>query len=126
MLERVAADPASILGDDWSLSAADREQLADRRRHGVIRQQMEEAFRNGVSGLVDDVLAMIRPWGFEVGEITVPTRIMYGLTDVLVPRQHGEWLAAHVPNAEVVVDESGHLDAPDQVVERYSWLLQPA
>jgi pimeloyl-ACP methyl ester carboxylesterase len=35
----------------------------------------------------------------------VPTRLIYGVTDVLVPPQHGEWLARDVPGAEAVIEE---------------------
>src|SRR6266567_3362826 len=85
-----------------------------------------EAFRQGVWGYVDDIFCLIQPWGFEVTEIRIPTRILYGLTDVLVPRQHGEWLAQNVPNAEVVIDEQGgHFADPNLVTERFGWLVQP-
>ena len=126
MLERVAADPAKTLGDDWQLSEADRAELARPERHEVMRQMVNEAFRRGIWGYVDDTLCLVRPWGFDVAEISVPTRVVYGLTDVLVPRQHGEWLARNVANAEVVVDEhGGHMADPDQVTESYAWLVQP-
>ena len=125
-LERIAADPAKLLGDDWHLSEADRAELARTERHEVIRQGFNEAFRRGVWGWVDDDLCLTRPWGFDVAEIRVPTRVVYGLTDVLVPRGHGEWLARNVPNAEVVVEEhAGHLPDPNLVTERYGWLVQP-
>jgi pimeloyl-ACP methyl ester carboxylesterase len=73
------------------------------------------------------MLCTTKPWGFDVGEIRVPTRIKYGLTDVLVPRQHGEWLARNVPGAEVVIDEEGgHIADSAQVSEHYRWLVAPA
>jgi pimeloyl-ACP methyl ester carboxylesterase len=125
MLKRVAADPAKLLGDDWGLSEADRAELARPERHDVIRQDVSEAFRTGVWGWADDDLCFIAPWGFDVAEIRVPTRVIYGLTDVLVPAQHGEWLARHVPNAEVVAEEAlGHLQHPDLVTERFEWLVR--
>lgn len=124
MLDRVAADPANVLGDDWQLSEADRAQLADSRRHEVLRQMINESFRNGVWGLVDDMLCITKPWGFDIAEISVPARIMYGLTDVLVPRQHGDWLARNVPDAEAVIAEGGgHLSDAAQVTGRYRWLV---
>jgi pimeloyl-ACP methyl ester carboxylesterase len=126
MLERVAADPSKLMGDDWQLSEADRAELARTERHDVIRQTVNEAYRRGVWGWVDDDLCLTRPWGFDVAEIRVPTRVIYGLTDVLVPWRQGEWLARNVPNAEVVVEEHrGHLPDPDLVAERYGWLVQP-
>jgi pimeloyl-ACP methyl ester carboxylesterase len=126
VLERVAADPAQLLGDEWGLSEADRAELARPERGDVIRQDMAEAFRRGVWGWVDDDLCFAKGWGFDVGEIRVPTRIIYGLTDVLVPPRHGEWLARNVPNAEVAAEESlGHLPHPDLVTERVGWLVRP-
>ena len=126
MLERVAADPSTVLGEEWQLSEADRAQLANSERHKVVRQMISEAFRNGVWGIVDDMLCITKPWGFDVAEIGVPTRIMYGLTDVLVPRQHGEWLAGNVPNATAVIDEeAGHVADSARVTGHYRWLVEP-
>jgi pimeloyl-ACP methyl ester carboxylesterase len=100
--------------------------MANPERQEMVRRMLNEAFRQGVWGYVDDALCLIQPWGFDVAEIRVPTRIDYGLTDVLVPHQHGEWLAHNVPNAEVVIDEQGgHFSAPDVVAERFGWLVQP-
>jgi pimeloyl-ACP methyl ester carboxylesterase len=123
-LERVAADPAKILGDDWGLSEADRAALARPEFHAIIREDLTEAVRPGVWGWCDDTLAILEPWGFDVSEIGVPTRIIYGPTDVLVPVQHGEWLASNVPGAEVVVEEElGHMGDPDLLLERIGWLV---
>ncbi len=48
------------------------------------------------------------------------------VTDVLTPPQHGEWLAHHVPRADVVIDEQGgHFPDPNLVTERLTWLVQP-
>jgi pimeloyl-ACP methyl ester carboxylesterase len=123
-LERVANDPSDP--GEVELSEADRAVLARPERHEAIRQMLNEAFRQGVWGYVDDIFCLIHPWGFDVTEIRVPTRIDYGLTDVLVPPQHGEWLAHNVPKAEVVIDEQGgHFSAPNLVTERIGWLVQP-
>ncbi|HWQ02006.1 MAG TPA: alpha/beta hydrolase, partial [Gaiellaceae bacterium] len=109
----------------WGLSESDRRELARTERHGVIREQFTEAFRTGVWGWVDDDLCMLKPWGFDVGEIRVPTRVVYGSTDVLVPARHGEWLARHVPRAEVVVeDDLGHLADPDSIRREIEWLVR--
>ena len=127
MLKRVADDSSKLVSEsEVEFSEADRAVMARRERHEMIRRMLTEAFRSGVWGYVDDTLCLIQPWGFDVTEIRVPTRVLYGLTDVLVPRQHGEWLGQNVPNAEVVIDEQGgHFADPNLVAERFGWLVQP-
>jgi pimeloyl-ACP methyl ester carboxylesterase len=62
------------------------------------------------AGVLDDGQAAVRPWGFDVGAITVPVLIYQGRQDAMVPFAHGEWLAAHVPGAEVhLTEDDGHL-----------------
>ena len=126
-LARVAVDPSKVIGDEFELPESDRAELARPERHDVIRQSVSESIGKGVWGWVDDDLAFIRPWGFDVSEIRVPTRVIYGTTDVLVPRGHGEWLAQNVPGAEVVIEDShGHIPDPESILEMYRWLARPS
>jgi pimeloyl-ACP methyl ester carboxylesterase len=125
MVEQVTTDPSTFLAD-WQLSESDRAKVAARESAEVTRQTIAKAFRNGVCGYVDDTLCLVRPWGFDPSEIRIPTRIIYGLRDVLSPRQHGDWLAANVPGAEAVVSEkAGHFSDPEEVADRYRWLVKP-
>ena len=57
----------------------------------------QEALRVGADGNIDDKLAFVKPWGFEVGEVAVPTHLWHGTEDSVVPVMHGEWLAARIP-----------------------------
>ena len=126
-LERIARDPSKVLSDDWELAEADRAVLADPRMQTVMGEMMREAYRNGVWGWVDDDLAFLQPWGFALSEIRVPVEVCYGAKDVLVPAAHGEWLARHVPNAEVtVVDEAGHLADPETTLRLLQTLADAA
>jgi pimeloyl-ACP methyl ester carboxylesterase len=121
---RVAVDPSSVL-DEFDLSESDRAQLARPEIMQIIRESTAEHSVNGVYGWADDDLAFTRPWGFDVSEITVPVLIRYGITDVLVPRVHGDWLAAHVPGCIVKIDDdAGHLgrDPVEEISEEMRWL----
>lgn len=70
----------------------------------------EHSLRQGIVGWRDDDLSVDRPWGFAVEEIVVPTRIWHGREDRTVPVAHGEWLAAHVPDARAhLLEHEGHL-----------------
>ena len=122
--ERVADDPSTFL-DDFELSEADRAQLERPELKQVIREATFEQAVNGVGGWVDDDLCFLQPWGFEVGSITVPVLIRYGLTDVLVPPQHGEWLSANVPGCIVEIETSaGHLgeNPEEEIASNVRWL----
>jgi len=64
----------------------------------------------GVTGVRDDGLAAVSPWGFDLSAITVPVAIWQGRQDAMVPFAHGEWLAAHVPAARAhLLEDEGHL-----------------
>lgn len=122
-LDRLDADPVSLLSE-FDLSDADRAVLA----RDEVRQSMQLSFREamaqGIAGWADDDLAMVRPWGFDLTEIRVPVQVRYGATDVLVPAAHGAWLAAHIPDASVIVDDtSGHMSTPDERLERIQAFL---
>jgi pimeloyl-ACP methyl ester carboxylesterase len=124
MRERVAADPADVLGD-FDLSESDRQQLERPEVQQVISESVLEQAVNGVWGWVDDDFAFARPWGFDVTEIDVPVLVRFGSTDVLVPPAHGEWLAANVPGCHVKVDEvAGHMgqDPEREIAETMRWL----
>jgi pimeloyl-ACP methyl ester carboxylesterase len=123
VLTRVDDDPSKALAD-FNLSSSDLAVLANPVVQKSLRKSTHEAFANGVWGWVDDDLAFAKPWGFDVAELTVPVEIRYGATDVLVPAGHGEWLAAHIPHADVVVDtEGGHLSTPDEHLDRLRELV---
>jgi pimeloyl-ACP methyl ester carboxylesterase len=113
LMERFAKDPANPLGD-FALGEADRALLAREDIQEFLGDQMRQAFKPGVGGWVDDDLAFLAPWGFDLAEITVPVTVRYGSKDVLVPAGHGRWLGEHVPGARVVVnDDAGHLSSPE-------------
>ena len=120
ILDRLAHDPTAALAG-IELSAADRAVLADPAVRESFGRSTREMFAQGAAGWIDDDLAFITPWGFDVEELQLPVEIRYGATDVLVPPSHGEWLAAHIKHATVVVDErGGHLSTPDQRLDRLS------
>jgi pimeloyl-ACP methyl ester carboxylesterase len=83
-----------------------------------------EGLAPGSEGWWEDGEAQAGPWGFEVGDISVPVMVMHGRQDKFVPVGHGEWLAAHIPGAEVrILDHDGHLTLLEQrIPEVHAWL----
>jgi pimeloyl-ACP methyl ester carboxylesterase len=106
--ERVAVDPSTFL-QDFDLGESDRAQLTRPEMKQIIGESTFEWAVNGVGGWVDDDLAFVRPWGFDLDAISMPVLIRYGISDVLVPPAHGEWLAANVPGCIVKIDGAGHM-----------------
>jgi pimeloyl-ACP methyl ester carboxylesterase len=75
-----------------------------------LHSSMVEGLAPGVDGWVDDDLAFLAPWGFDVGALRVPTLIWQGEQDLMVPGDHGRWLREHVAGAEgEVLSGEGHL-----------------
>jgi pimeloyl-ACP methyl ester carboxylesterase len=64
----------------------------------------------GADGYLDDILAFVRPWGFDFTDITIPVLLVHGRKDTNVPVAHGEWLAARIPGVETrYFDDEAHL-----------------
>jgi pimeloyl-ACP methyl ester carboxylesterase len=120
MLERLKAGDPDIFGSDYDMAEADRQQML--RHQARMAAQVLEALKHGVDGWVDDDLAFVKPWGFDVADIAVPVRLVYGRADTLVPAAHGDWLAAHVPGAVAEVSEVGHMGSDEDVERLHGWL----
>ena len=79
---------------------------------------LRDGLRTGIDGWLDDDLAFIKPWGFDLDEISRPVTIWQGSADLMVPFSHGHWLAEHVPGARAHLNEGdGHLSVGIGAVE---------
>ncbi len=94
----------------------------ERARHW--KRTSDRSIVQGIAGWRDDDLAFVKPWGFELDEIRVPTLLWQGVQDKMVPVAHGRWLAERIPGVEAhISEEDGHLSiAAGRLGEIYSWL----
>jgi pimeloyl-ACP methyl ester carboxylesterase len=85
---------------------------------------MVHALVDTADGWIDDNLAFVEPWGFELSAIARPVLVVQGGDDLMVPRQHGEWLAANVPGCESRIEDAhGHLTLVEHLIpEVHTWL----
>jgi pimeloyl-ACP methyl ester carboxylesterase len=124
--QRALGDPSEMLAE-FKLPPSDRAVLAREDLLQVRRETTLESSRKGVGGWVDDDLSFTKPWGFDPESIRIPTLVWYGTSDVMVPPNHGQWLARAIPGAAVRLNELGHMGDPDaDLVERLAWLCGAA
>jgi pimeloyl-ACP methyl ester carboxylesterase len=81
----------------------------------------------GPDGLVDDDVAFVSPWGFEVTEIAAPVLIVQGGEDRVVPPAHADWLMRYCPSSELWLrPRDGHVSVLDACPVAMDWLLARA
>ena len=83
-----------------------------------VARGFHEALATGVDGWLDDDLAFVRPWGFDLAEVMTPTMLWQGELDLMVPFAHGRWLAGALPHAIThLVDGEGHLSIAQGAID---------
>ncbi|MER7440897.1 alpha/beta fold hydrolase [Micromonospora avicenniae] len=93
----------------------------------LLTDMYAEALRHGPEGWIDDVLAVHRSWGFDLGSIRLPVRLWHGEQDQFSPVSHSRWLAARIPTAEVQVQPgAAHFGAVEILPQTLAWLTTPA
>lgn len=71
---------------------------------------MQEAYRQGVTGVYCDLRLICRDWGLDLSAIRVPVFLWQGMVDDLVPLSTGQALAKLIPGCEAhFIPDAGHL-----------------
>jgi pimeloyl-ACP methyl ester carboxylesterase len=119
------SDPSSMLDFlDPHLPEADRRVVADFGIKSMLVSNFTEAFRSSAAGWVDDTLAFIAPWGFDLGRIEVPVLLWHGSDDVFSPVGHSRWLAQTIRHAALVVSRgAAHFDAVRVLPQVLTWMV---
>ena len=68
----------------------------------------------GLDGLIDDDVAFVAPWGFDVTQIEAPVLLVQAGEDRSVPTAHADWLLRHCPRSELWLrPRDGHVSILD-------------
>lgn len=110
----VNADVSTMLGGlSKSFPEADQNAMHENEAMALnLVHSMQEGLRNNCDGWVDDNMAMLAPWGFDLDEIQVPIFLYQGGIDNTVPSAHGEWLSNHLPQEKLkrhLYKDRGHI-----------------
>jgi pimeloyl-ACP methyl ester carboxylesterase len=118
------ANPASMMAFlDPQLSAADRRVVSDFGIKTMLESNFVEAFRESAAGWIDDTLAFITPWGFDLDRIEAPVLLWHGTEDVFAPIGHSRWLAERIRHAAFVVSRgAAHFGAVAVLPQVLSWV----
>jgi len=124
--DQLAVVTAEQVRQEWGTVDSDADRTAVAGELGdFLALQAREGVKNGAEGVIEDYFAMVSPWGFELSSIRCPVQIWHGREDPGVPFQHGEWIAAHVPNAEAhLLNGEGHASLARYLPEVHAWLVQ--
>ncbi len=107
--------------DERSFAAADYEILA-----GAWKSLGEDAGHAGTTwpdGLVDDDVAAVKPWGFELEQVEAPVLVVQGGEDRVNPAAHAYQLVRGCARAELWLrPRDGHVSVLGAVPVAMDWL----
>jgi len=81
---------------------------------GTYADEMAASMRAGIEesfdGWIDDDIAFIKHWGFDLAKINKPVHLWQGDDDFMVPYAHSKWLEKHIPNSQLrFIPGEGHI-----------------
>ena len=107
--------------DERSFTPADYDTLA-----GAWKSLGEDASHAGTTwpdGLIDDDVASVNPWGFELEQVDAPVFVVQGGQDRVIPPAHAHQLVRGCPRAELWLRPAdGHVSVLGAVPLAMDWL----
>ena len=108
--------------DERSFTTADYDILA-----GAWKSLGEDAGHAGTTwpdGLIDDDVASVKPWGFELEQVEAPVLVVQGGQDRVIPAAHAHQLVRGCRRAELWLRPlDGHVSVLGAVPVAMDWLL---
>ncbi|MFJ5233281.1 alpha/beta fold hydrolase [Kitasatospora sp. NPDC088391] len=123
----IRRDPAQLIRNLVpELTPPDRTVVADIGIRRMLHSTYRQAFRYGADGWIDDVLAFITDWGFDVESILTPVRLWHGADDKFSPVGHSAWLADHIPGAQLYLEPgAAHFGSLKEMTDAIRWAARP-
>jgi len=123
-IELLASTPSRLV-EVWRtlLGPADRE-VATSAFASFALEHIRAGIGSSADGWLDDDVAFVTDWGFDVSSIHVPVLVWQGRQDRFVPYGHGVWLAEHIHGVDArLTSDDGHMTlARRRIPAVHSWL----
>lgn len=79
----------------------------------------------GPYGQIDDDVSYVLPWGCDPTAITAPVLLVHGGRDGIIPIAHAEWLARHIPRAELhLLPAESHISVLSSAEDGLEWIRE--
>lgn len=105
----------TVSGDDIREAFGGLIGVADKAvLEGDYAEEMAASMRAGIEGSfdgwIDDDIAFIKDWGFDLAKIAKPVHLWQGDDDLMVPYSHSKWLEKHIPTSKLrFIPGQGHI-----------------
>jgi len=121
----LAATPEEVAGQMATLLSPPDVAVLTGDVAAFLLDSIKRGVSAGIDGWLDDDLAFVKPWGFDLAAITVPIQLWQGGQDLMVPPAHGAWLAGRLAGVDARLSaQDGHLPLVEHHVgEMHAWLL---
>lgn len=108
-------DETSFIAADWAALEGEWSSLG---------HDAGKAEREGPDGLIDDDVAFVNPWGFDLSDILSPVLLVQGGADRVVPPSHAYAQLSELPKGELWLrPNDGHVSVLAALPVTMDWLV---
>lgn len=124
-IRKIRSDPESFI-DAWAASAPEPDERILQRPavREMVRQYLQAGVRQGVETPLQETRLHVRPWGFNLANISTAVTVWHGGRDTFVPASMARHIVEAIPSCTAnIYPDAGHLlihDYADEILSALS------